>query len=394
MLSALASGRSLLEGLSPGEDVAATARIVTQLGARLDRDQSGLTVVGPDEGLRSSESALDCENSGTSMRLLSGLVAGIDGEHLLIGDVSLSRRPMDRVAIPLRRMGATVSGEGPAVHAPLRVTGRAQLRAIDYEVPVPSAQVKSAILLAGLVGDGPSTIVEAVRTRSTTEDMLRTAGVLVHSDDVGAGRRVRLVPGRPSSRRWRVPGDPSQAAFFAVLGALHPDARIEISPIDHAPERVGFLEVLRRMGADVQVRADGSLLAVSSGLRATIVDATDVPSVDEVPILAVAAAAAEGVSTFCGMAELRVKESDRFEGTITLVRALGCEAWSEGNDFFVVGLGSAGKFRSFSLNVQLDHRMVMSGAVAAVAGNGGQIEGADSITSSYPAFFEDLELLL
>ena len=393
MLSALAAGISQIDGLSHGEDVAATTRIMAQLGASVDSRAGVVIVEGPRQGLAATTDELQCGNSGTTMRLLAGIVAGVPGEHRLVGDSSLSRRPMDRVARPLRLMGAQVTGHGEAVTAPLRVRGTRPLRAISYDVPVASAQVKSAVLFAGLAGDGATTVREALRTRSTTEDMMRHCGIYLTSVNTGSGREVSVNPGRPEPRHWRVPGDPSQAAFFAVLGVVHRDAVIDIAPIDSAPERVGFLDVLVRMGAEISWGDDGSVHAASSILSATEIAAEEIPSVDEVPALTVAAAAATGVSAFRNVGELRVKESDRFAGSMALAAALGCETWSDGDDFFVRGRGSAAAFDAFTLDVELDHRMVMAAAIAASAGRGGVVGGADSVTSSYPAFFDDLASL-
>ncbi len=183
MLSAMAAGESTIVGLSKGEDVESTSRIVCLLGAQRSDDGETVTIVGPESGLVASTEPLDCGNSGTTMRLMAGVVSAIEGEHLLVGDASLSRRPMDRIAEPLGLMGSQVTGHGESVHAPLRVKGTHRLKAIDYHVPTASAQVKSAILLAGLSADGTSCVHEDVRTRITTEDMLREAGVLVTSTD-------------------------------------------------------------------------------------------------------------------------------------------------------------------------------------------------------------------
>jgi 3-phosphoshikimate 1-carboxyvinyltransferase len=396
MLSALASGESTIAGLSPGLDVASTGRIIVQLGATQMLEGDATIVVGPADGLQASDRALDCGNSGTTMRLLAGVVSAVPGGHALVGDASLSRRPMDRVAQPLRRMGSSVVGQGPRVTAPLRITGSSALRGIEYHVPMASAQVKSAILLAGLGATGATTIVEDLRTRATTEDMFVAAGLELVSVDWGAGRRVTLQPGRPLAGRWRVPGDPSQAAFFAVLGAIHRDAAIEVVDVDGARERIGYVEVLRRMGADLTTRASGETMTLevrSSALLATEILAEEVPSVDEVPVLAVAAAAAEGVSAFRNMGELRLKESDRFEGSMALAASLGCRVWSDGDDFFIEGLSSASAFRVFEIDAGLDHRMVMSSAVAGSAGAGCAIRGAETVTSSYPQFFDDLAAL-
>jgi 3-phosphoshikimate 1-carboxyvinyltransferase len=396
LLSALASGESVIEGLSPGEDVRATATIVAALGAELEMTGERTHVRGPDAGLRATNVPLDCTNSGTSMRLLAGVTSTVAGTHALVGDASLSTRPMDRVAIPLRTMGATIEGEGPRITAPLRITGRDQLRAISFHVPVASAQVKSALLFAGLRANGEVTIREDVRTRRTTEDMFRIAGLTLESEDLDHGRTVTLQPGRPKAVSWRIPGDPSQAAFFCVLGAIHRDARLEIIDIDATPERTGFVGVLQRMGASVSVSSSNdhlSLVAESSTLDATEIHAHEIPSVDEVPVLAVAAAAARGVSAFRDMGELRVKESDRLSGSLDLVQRLGCRAWSDGDDFFIEGLGSAQHFSHFEIDGGLDHRMVMSSAVAGAAGKGCVIRGAGTVASSYPGFFDDLARL-
>jgi 3-phosphoshikimate 1-carboxyvinyltransferase len=261
---------------------------------------------------------------------------------------------------------------------------------------VPSAQVKSAILLAGLVAEGTTVVSESLRTRTTTEDMLHDAGVTISTVTAGEGRTITLAPGRPRRHDWFVPGDPSQAAFFAVLGAIHANATLEVLSVDAAPERVGYVAVLARMGADVRlVEREGGVALTSrtSSLRATEIHAEEVPSVDEVPVLTVAACAATGVSAFRSMGELRVKESDRFAASLALATALGATAWSDGDDFFVEGLGDASRFLDFSFATELDHRMVMASAVAGSAGKGCTIEGAASVASSYPHFFRDLALL-
>jgi 3-phosphoshikimate 1-carboxyvinyltransferase len=396
MVSALADGESTIRGLSPGQDVAATARIMEQLGASLSVDGDLVTVIGPSRGLHASDIDLDCENSGTTMRLLTGLVSTVPGRHRLVGDASLSARPMDRVAEPLTLMGSHVEGHGARLRAPLHVTGTKELHGIDYSVPMASAQVKSAILFAALGADHATTVVEHVRTRPTTEEMFSRAGVAVVSMDVEDGRSVTIQPGRPLARNWLVPGDPSQAAFFAVLGSVHPDAELEVLDIDSARERVGFLGVLQRMGVTMSLRARDSVTTLSvqsSELTATDVRAAEIPSVDEVPALVVAAAAANGVSSFLDVGELRVKESDRFEGSLALASALGCRAWSEGDDLFIEGLGSATRFLPFEMDAALDHRMVMASAIAGCAGAGCSIGAADTVASSYPDFFDDLERL-
>jgi 3-phosphoshikimate 1-carboxyvinyltransferase len=294
-------------------------------------------------------------------------------------------------------MGARISGHGNRVTAPLTITG-ARLSGIEYHVPMASAQVKSAILFAGLFAAGPTVIREDVRTRSTTEDMLMKSGVTINveQDNADPGRTVRLVPGRPLAQAWEVPGDPSQAAFFAVLGAIHADASIEVTNVEGSPERNGYLGVLDRMGARLHVERDGDtlrFLASSSVLVGTEVQANDIPSVDEVPVLVVAAAAATGTTAFRNVGELRHKESDRFAGSMELAANLGCRTWSDGDDFFVEGVQSATRFDDFTLPPSLDHRMVMASAVAGLAGAGCTLRSVDTVATSYPQFFRDVELL-
>ncbi len=398
LLGALAEGESTVSGASPGRDVAATRRALEQLGARVE-GAATLTVHGPAGGLRPAGRPLDCENSGTTMRLLAGVLAAIPGRHELVGDPSLSRRPMDRVAVPLELMGARVRGQGPRRSAPLTLDGRRPLHAISYRVPVASAQVKSAVLLAALGADGPCEVDEPVRTRTTTEDMLAESGVTITLDEVGTGRTVRVEPGRPRAHAWIVPADPSQAAFFAVLGVVHRDALVELPGLERRAERVGFVDVLARMGGRVTWTESAAspgrstLVSTSSELTGTEVHGEEIPSLDEVPALVVAAAAARGVSAFRDMAELRVKESDRFAAALELARALGCASWAEGDDFFVEGVGSASAFASFDVEAGLDHRVVMASAVAGAAGAGCHIIGASTVATSYPHFFDDLASL-
>ena len=398
MLSALAEGESRIVGLSTGLDVAATSRIMVQLGARREDRDGFVVVTGPDDGLRATSEPLDCGNSGTTMRLLAGVVSGIVGEHTLIGDDSLSQRPMDRVARPLSDMGSSVEGRGERTTAPLIIRGSSELRGITYHVPMASAQVKSAILFAGLRATGRTTVREDVRTRSTTEEMMARAGVAVSSasGDADLGRTVTLEPGRPRRCEWDVPGDPSQAAFFAVLAAVHPEAMIDVTHLEGSPERNGYLAVLARMGAQLHVDYESDTLrftASSSELSATDIHAHELPSVDEVPVLVVAAAAATGTTAFREVGELRHKESNRFTGSMELATKLGCRVWSDGDDFFVAGLGSAGRFSDFTMSASLDHRMVMASAVAGLAGSGCTLESVSTVATSYPRFFHDVERL-
>jgi len=293
-------------------------------------------------------------------------------------------------------MGATIQGVGETMTPPVTVTG-GTLQGIDYLMPMSSAQVKSAILLAGMSAGGPTTVTERTPTRPHTEEMLLEAGITLTMSNSQAGTTISIEPGRPSPRHWVVPADPSQAAFFVVAGLLGSSGEVTCRALYPGETRTGFLGVLERMGASLERRVDSNgLLDVTtmvSSLAATTVDASEIPSLDEVPILAVAAAAAEGISVFRDVGELRIKESDRLLETIGLVEALGAEARAEGDNLIIEGLGSSRRFTSFTIDAHGDHRMAMAGAIAATVGAGGVVDGFESVATSYPAFLEHLDNL-
>lgn len=393
LLSALAEGRSQIEGLSDGDDVRRTGLVISKLGAEVATGAAHVVVEGGRSRLSASGDLLDFGNSGTGMRLAMGLLAGIAGSHHLGGDSSLSSRPMDRVAIPLELMGASISGNGDRRLPPLEVVG-GPLVGIDYEIPVASAQVKSAILLAALSASGPTTVHEPVRTRPHTEEMIAEAGGSIHVVDGPAGRSVTCSPSSIAPRRWVVPSDPSQAAFFVVAGALVRSGEVRVGGLYADATRIGFLDVLERMGARLELErdADGNLGVTSlpSSLHGTEVRSDEIPSVDEVPILAIAAAAAAGETRFVDVGELRIKESDRFARTIELVEAVGAGAHGEGDDIVIEGIGSARGFRAFAFEATEDHRMAMSAAVAGAVGSGAAIGGFSTVESSFPGFLDVL----
>ena len=398
LLGALAEGTSVVLGLSDGADVAASLAAVEAMGAGVERRADGAVVIhGGRARLHRPARPLDCGNSGTSMRLLAGLVAGFAWETELCGDDSLSSRPMDRVAEPLGLMGATVSGEGARCLPPLRVAGGA-LRGIDWTSKVASAQVKSAILLAGLSADGTTIVREAVTTRTHTEEMLVEAGADLTVEPWGEGRivRVRASSLRPVDRT--VPGDPSASAFFAVAGCVVPGSTVDIAGVYDGPARLGYVSVLQRMGADLTLvpgePGTTTIRAVAGALTGTLVPASEIPSLDEIPALAVAAAVASGTTTFTDVGELRVKEVDRLAAVAAMVETFGARAVVEGDTLAITGVGGplrGGRFDSLG-----DHRMAMSAAVAALAAAPGErsvLTGFGAVETSYPTFAEDLERL-
>lgn len=385
LLAALAEGTSVVRGLSDGDDVARTRAAVEAMGAGFD----GEKIIGGRSRLHEPDGVLDLGNSGTGIRLLAGVCAGLPWLTVLTGDGSVRRRPMSRVAEPLRLMGASVDGRDGGRLPPLAVRG-GPLRGIDYNLPVPSAQVKSAVLLAGLAAEGETVVRQPVVTRAHTEEMLAACGADIEVSDDG------LVVGlRPSSLRpfeLDVPGDPSQAAFWVVAACITPGSEVVVDDVYVGPARTGFLEVLRRMGADVAVD-DGSIRArYSPDLRGTRVEGAEVADViDEIPVLAMAAAVADGETVVAGAGELRLKESDRIAGIAGALTALGARVETSSDGFAVHG---PSRLQGGSARSSGDHRIAMTLAVAGLAAEGTTtVDGWDAVATSYPGFEDDLERL-
>jgi len=406
MLAALAGGgrrggTSELEGLLTGADVKSTARVLRQLGAEISTVRDGSAVTVHASRITHPASRLHCGNSGTTARLMLGILAGQQFAATLTGDASLRRRPMRRVTEPLRAMGAEITeGRGDAL--PLTIRG-GRLRALTYTTPVASAQIKSALLLAGLTGGVAVTIREPYRSRDHTERLLAHLGLGLHERD---GAIVYEPPPLPEARpvvpafQLAVPGDASSAAFLVGAAALAQGGELVIENVGVNPTRTGFLVVLARMGARVErvnLRDAGGepvadLVARPGALRGTEVGAAEVPTlVDEVPILAVLASRAEGETVFREVGELRVKESNRLELIAANLRALGVEAEARGNDLHVCGTTRPPRGR---VDTARDHRLAMAFAVL------GTVPGADvrlseraSVSISYPRFFADLRAI-
>ena len=376
----------MISGLSRGEDVAHTRAALAQFGVGFtDLDTGAVQVHG---GLRHEpEDVLDCGNAGTGIRLLSGVSAGVDGMSVLTGDRFLRRRPMDRVAVPLRQMGARVEGREDGRFAPLVIHGGG-LTGIVYDSPVASAQVKSCLLLAGLSATGPTTVIEPHPTRRHTEEMLAAAGVKVTVE----GTAVTVHPSRLAPVDVLVPGDPSQAAFWMIAGLLA--GEVETPDLYLGYGRAEVIEVLRRMGADITIDSStGTVRTRTSRLRAVEIGAADVPGiVDEIPVLAVAAAAPEGTTVISGAAELRVKESDRMATTAAMLRAFGVEVTERPDGMIIHGRP---EFAPARVDSHGDHRIAMAAAIGAVCRTPGEtvIEGWESVATSYPDFASDLTTL-
>lgn len=420
MLATLAAGESRIEGAGDGADVRSTAAVCRALGAtveRVDGDDPGVATVGyrvvspGADGLHEPAADLDCGNSGTSLRLFAGILAGLPFRSVLDGDDSLRRRPVARIIEPLRAMGATLHARSDDSLPPLTVFGRHPLRAVDRWTPVPSAQVKSAILLAALRADGRTTVRETVATRDHTERMLRARGVAVASERLGPadaeGRSgavaISLEGGRTMTAiDERVPGDVSAAAFWLVAGAIHPDAELTLRAVGVNPTRRAVIDILRAMGADIVETPLGAAAADdgvgepladlrvrSSALRAVDLDpATVAAAIDEIPILSLAAALAKGTTTIRGAGELRHKESDRIVGIADGLAALGADVAVDGDDIRIRGGRPLTGTTVDSLD---DHRLAMTFAIAGLVATGRtSVLRPASASISYPGFFDDL----
>ena len=409
LLAVIAAGESRIERAGDGADVRSTAGIVRALGATVERVRdAGRTVdyrvVSPGaDGLRAPAAVLDCGNSGTSLRLTAGVLAGLPFTSTLDGDDSLRGRPVARIIEPLRRMGAALDARQNDSLPPLTVTGRTPLVAIDHATPVPSAQVKSAVLLAGLRADGRTTITETIATRDHTERMLRARGVPVERDGGPDGPVSWTVRGGLAVQAIdeRVPGDVSAAAFWLVAGSIHPDAELVLHEVGVNPTRRAVIDLLRRMGADIDERPAGGpddgvgepvadLVVRSAALHGTDIGPADVAAaIDEIPVLCLAAAVAGGTTTIRGAGELRHKESDRIAGIAAGLSALGARVEVDGDDIRIVG---GTRLRGAATDSLDDHRLAMTFAIAGLLADGDTSIGRPgSAAISYPGFFDDLE---
>ena len=407
LMGAVASGRTRVEGFPPGQDCRRSIALVQALGVDATLEGTSLTIEGVGaNGLKRSETDLDAGNSGTTARLLCGLLAPQPFASRLIGDESLSQRPFDRVVTPLEAMGAVFETTGGKL--PVTIRGGQDLHGIDYQLPVPSAQVKTAILLAGLYASGTTRVRETLPSRNHTEIALRGFGVELQQEDgsVAVSGGSGLTAGH-----FRVPGDFSSAAFFIAAAACMPGSDLVVENVSVNPTRTGLLEVLADMGASIEVEPDapdrpdrpdtivadrepiGTIRVRGRTLHGTSVPPERLPNlIDEIPILAVAATQAEGSTTVDGASELRVKESDRLAAIVSGLRALGANVDERESGFTVHGGQTLGPA---SLRSHGDHRMVMAWAIASLLAAGDcTIDHLDQVKISYPGFWETLDRLV
>lgn len=402
IFNAVAEGNARVTNFLAGADCLSTIACVRALGVDVRREGDEVLVAGAGlRGLKEPADLLDCGNSGTTMRLLAGLLAGMPLFAVLTGDASLRSRPQRRIVAPLRALGAQLDGRDGGERAPLAVRG-ARLKGGSYELPVASAQVKSALLLAALSGEGPLTLSGKIASRDHTERMLQAMGVDLQVCPDSITLHPPAHPVFPYPLSLRVPGDPSSAAFWWVAAAIHPDAELTTPGVCLNPTRTGALDVLRAMDAQIDItneRSEGSepvgdVTVRSSRLRGTTIGGELIPRlIDEIPVLAVAAACAEGDTLVRDAQELRAKETDRIATVAAGLDLLGVEVEPTGDGMGIVGRGGPALAGAL-LDSHGDHRLAMAWAVAALVATGAtRVADPDSAAVSYPGFWETVQRL-
>ena len=397
IFGSIAKGQTIVQDILRGEDVLSTIQVFRDLGVSIEDDGEVIRIQGRGfHGLSAPENPLDMGNSGTSMRLISGVLAGQDFSATMIGDDSLSKRPMDRIAQPLRQMGVVLAGQGKRDLPPLTIQGNPQLHPISYQLPVASAQVKSALIFAALQADGQSTIIEKEKTRDHTEDMIRQFGGQIDVD----GKTITIQGGQEfTAQTVVVPGDISSAAFWLVAGLIVPNSRIVLENVGMNQTRTGILDVIAQMGGRVTIEnqddlaKSATLVVETSSLTATVIKGELVPRlIDELPIIALLATQANGQTIIADAEELRVKETDRIQVVADSLNAMGANVQPTPDGMVITG---PTPLHGAQLATYGDHRIGMMAAIAALLMQDGDVylDRAEAINTSYPSFFNDLEAL-
>ena len=398
IFGSLATGETKVYDILRGEDVLSTIQVFRDLGVTIQDDGDVIRIQGVGfQGLQAPTAPLDMGNSGTSIRLISGVLAGQDFSVTMVGDDSLSKRPMDRVALPLRQMGVEIAGQGERDCPPLHEKGTHQLQPIHYRLPVASAQVKSALIFAALQAEGESTIIEKEKTRDHTEDMIRQFGGEIQVD----GKTICIQGGQEfQGQEVIVPGDISSAAFWLVAGLILPESVIKIENVGINQTRTGILDVIQEMGGDLTIKdrdekaVSASLTVKTSSLKGIRIDGELIPRlIDELPIIALLATQANGQTVIADAEELRVKETDRLQVVADSLNAMGANVVPTEDGMIITG---PTPLHGADLETFGDHRIGMMAAIAALLVRDGNVvlDRAEAINTSYPSFFEDLETLL
>ncbi len=398
MIGSLAKGVTEIENFLFSDDCLATINCFKNLGTDIEIRNDKIIVKGNDFNLFAPKQILDCQNSGTTTRLLLGILSTQEFESILTGDSSLKKRPMKRVTLPLSQMGAEFEFLEKEDFLPIKVKGSKKLKPIEYTLPIPSAQVKSALIFASLRAEGKSVIKESPKSRDHTELMLKHAGANIKSWEEDGVYTVEILPSQVSSIKIKIPSDISSAAFFIVLALICEGSSVVIENCILNPTRTGIIDVLKQMGADIRIEdvenrngeLVGKIIARSSNLKGVKVDKNDIPRIiDEIPILAVAAAFAEGKTTIDNASELRVKESDRIKTTVQMLKSFGADCYELEDGLEIIG--SREKLKSAVVNSYKDHRIAMAASIMACAVEGeSTILDAECASISFPNFYDIL----
>ncbi|MGT2771468.1 3-phosphoshikimate 1-carboxyvinyltransferase [Streptococcus marimammalium] len=398
MFGSISQGTTLINGLLESEDVLATIKAFQAMGVRIYQEGQLIKIIGSGfEGLKQPDTSLDMGNSGTSMRLIAGILAGFPSKVHLVGDASLSRRPMDRIVIPLKKMGVSISGYEKKQFPPLTLKGSKNLSPISYHLPVASAQVKSALIFAALQAQGESMIVEKEITRNHTEEMLHQFGGRISCE----GKTIRVYgKEKLKGQEVTIPGDISSAAFWLVAGLIVPNSQIRLDNVGINPTRTGILDVIEEMGGKLLIshrdekNQSASITVSSSSLVGTTISGTIIPRlIDELPIIALLATQAHGQTIIKDAKELKVKESNRIALIVSSLKSMGADIYAT-DDGMVINGPTA--LHGAILDSHKDHRIAMMIVVAALIVSSGQVHltGEEAIKTSYPNFFNDLEDLI
>lgn len=397
MFGSLAKGTTTVHDILRGEDVLSTMQVFRDLGVDIQDDGNIVTITGVGfDGLKAPKNKLDMGNSGTSIRLISGVLAGQDFTVEMFGDDSLSKRPMDRVTIPLRQMGVEVSGQTDRDLPPLTMRGSKALKPIHYQLPVASAQVKSALIFAALQADGESVIIEKEKTRNHTEDMIVQFGGAI---DVN-GKEIRIKGGQEfTGQDVVVPGDISSAAFWLVAGLIVPNAKVTLENVGINETRTGIIDVIKEMGGKMtisnvdEIAKSATITVETSELHGVEIGGEIIPRlIDELPIIALLATQANGTTIVRDAEELKVKETDRIQVVADALNAMGADITPTDDGMIIKGKTP---LHGAKVNTFGDHRIGMMTAIAALLVSDGdvELERAEAINTSYPSFFNDLEVL-
>lgn len=398
IFGSLAEGETKVYDILRGEDVLSTMQVFRDLGVEIEDKDGVITIQGVGmDGLKAPQNALDMGNSGTSIRLISGVLAGADFEVEMFGDDSLSKRPMDRVTLPLKKMGVSISGQTERDLPPLQLKGTKNLRPIQYELPIASAQVKSALIFAALQAHGQSVIIEKECTRNHTEDMLHQFGGELSVD----GKKITVQgPQKLSGQTVVVPGDISSAAFWLVAGLIVPNSRVLLKNVGINETRTGIIDVIRAMGGKLEITdidpiaKSATLTVETSELNGTEIGGTLIPRlIDELPIIALLATQAQGQTVIKDAEELKVKETDRIQVVADALNSMGATITPTADGMIIKGKST---LHGAKVNTFGDHRIGMMTAIAALLVADGEVEldRAEAINTSYPSFFDDLETLI